>query len=251
MTYQSPNPVEAPGHVLSLFDRLHSESENQEAAFDIYKHSGDGLQDSTRDKFIALDRDKCHYMYQLCRAINAKNIVEAGTSFGVSTMYLGLAVTRNIENTGGTGTVIGTEHEPSKADKARAYWAEAGGEVSRRIDLRVGDLRETLKENLPQIDLLLLDSRRPPQSALTLFTHLVLMLTLTGQVWAPMTLPALKLVQPKLRHGAVVLVDNSIASAERYKDLLTHLRAPGSGFINMTLPFNKGLEMSVYLPSQN
>lgn len=63
-----------------------------------------------------------------------------------------------------------------------------------------------------------------------------------------MTLPALKLVQPKLRYGAVVIVDNTIGSAARYKDLLEFMRAPHSGFTNLTLPYNKGLEMSVYVP---
>jgi predicted O-methyltransferase YrrM len=169
-----PNPVEAPSNVLALLDRLHRESEAQEAVFDVYKQTGDNLHDSVRDKFIALDQDKCHYVYQLCRAINAKNIVEAGTSFGVSTMYLSLAVTRNIEATGGTGTVIGTEHEPSKAEKARAYWSEAGEEVSRHIDLRVGDLRETLKNNLPQVDLLLLDSECLAPTNLASFAYLTI-----------------------------------------------------------------------------
>jgi hypothetical protein len=64
-----------------------------------------------------------------------------------------------------------------------------------------------------------------------------------------MALPALKLVQPKLRYGAVVIVDNSIASAERYKDLLTYLRSPENGFTNLTMPYNNGLEMSVYVPA--
>lgn len=161
MAPQLPNPVEARAHVLALLDRLHRQSEDQEASVDITKYSGDALHDVVRDKFIALDQDKCHFVYQMCRAINAKNIVEAGTSFGVSTIYLGLAVTRNVDATGGAGTVIGTEHEPSKAEVARSYWSEAGEEVSRHIDLRVGDLRVTLKSNLPQIDLLLLDSECP------------------------------------------------------------------------------------------
>jgi predicted O-methyltransferase YrrM len=158
MAAQTPNPVDAPPSVLALLDRLHRESEAQEAVFDITKYSPDDLHSAVKDKFISLDQDKCHFVYQLCRAINAKNIVEAGTSFGISTMYLGLAVTRNVEATGGSGVVIGTEHEPTKAQKAQAYWVEAGEEVSRHIDLRIGDLRETLKVDLPEVDLLLLDS---------------------------------------------------------------------------------------------
>lgn len=63
-----------------------------------------------------------------------------------------------------------------------------------------------------------------------------------------MTLPALELVLPKLRYGAVVIVDNTIGSAKRYEELLGFMRAPGSGFINLTLPYTKGLEMSLYVP---
>ena len=45
-------------------------------------------------------------------------------------------------------------------------------------------------------------------------------------------------------------MDNTIGSAEGCEDLLDHLHAPNSGFLNMTLPFNKGLGMSIYDPSQ-
>lgn len=65
-----------------------------------------------------------------------------------------------------------------------------------------------------------------------------------------MTLPALKIVMPKLRYGAVVIVDNTIGSAVRYKELLDFMRAPNSGFTNLTLPYTKGLEMSLYMPSR-
>jgi hypothetical protein len=51
-----------------------------------------------------------------------------------------------------------------------------------------------------------------------------------------------------MRRGAVVIVDNTISSAARYKDLLAYLRASDSGFTNLTLPYTKGLEMSVYMP---
>lgn len=58
------------------------------------------------------------------------------------------------------------------------------------------------------------------------------------------------MVLPKLRHGTIVLVDNTISGAEGYKDLLSFLRAPENGFQNTTLPYNNGFEMSVYLPER-
>lgn len=57
--------------------------------------------------------------------------------------------------------MIGTENEETKAGKAREIWKEAGEGISDMIDLRQGDLRETLKDDLPEIDLLLLDSECP------------------------------------------------------------------------------------------
>ena len=45
-----------------------------------------------RDKLVALDPEKCDLCYLLCRSIKARRIVEFGTSFGVSTIYLAAAV---------------------------------------------------------------------------------------------------------------------------------------------------------------
>lgn len=41
---------------------------------------------------------------------------------------------------------------------ARRHWAQCGTNVEQQIDLREGDLLETLKDGLPEVDLLLLDS---------------------------------------------------------------------------------------------
>jgi len=238
-----PSPVRAPKHVLELLSRLHAASLEQEAAIsrkkkvfssdiisDIEKRlagQGDAKTDFDKlmlDKFIALDEDKCHFVYQLINATGATNVIEAGTSFGVSTIYLALATAQVKAATGKTGTVIATEKEPQKAAIARGYWKECG--IEDHVDLRVGDLLETLKDNVPEADLLLLD------------------------IWSALALPTLKTVLPKLRHGAVVLTDNTISGVEGYKDLLAFLRDPKNGFQNSTLPFTNGFEMSVYLPDR-
>ncbi|PWY74204.1 hypothetical protein BO83DRAFT_311867 [Aspergillus eucalypticola CBS 122712] len=238
----SPNPVDAPQHVLQLLSELHKKSLEQEATISktgkfistavLGKLEGKGpavnpqaeFDQLMLDKFIALDEDKCQFTYQLINSMGATNIIEAGTSFGVSTIYLALAVAKTTAATGKSGTVIATEKEKSKADIARGYWHQCGEIVEKQIDLREGDLLETLKEGLPEIDLLLLD------------------------IWTPLALPTLKTVLPRLRHGAVVLTDNTISGAQGYADLLSFLRSPENGFRNMTLPFTNGFEMSVYLP---
>ncbi|PYI11013.1 hypothetical protein BO78DRAFT_426072 [Aspergillus sclerotiicarbonarius CBS 121057] len=238
----SPNPVDAPPHVLQLLSELHKVSLEQEALIsptgktfsakiigDLQaKHPAANPQEEfdqmMLDKFIALDEDKCQFTYQLINAMGATNVVEAGTSFGVSTIYLALAVAKTKAATSKAGTVIATEKEKAKADVARKYWVQCGATVEEQIDLREGDLLETLKENLPEIDLLLLD------------------------IWSKLALPTLKTVLPRLRPGAVVLTDNTISGAQGYAELLAFLRSPESGFRNMTLPFTNGFEMSVYQP---
>ncbi|EWY79947.1 hypothetical protein FOCG_17863 [Fusarium oxysporum f. sp. radicis-lycopersici 26381] len=190
--------------------------------------------DHMRDKFVSLEEDKCQFMYLLARSMGAKNIIEAGTSFGVSTIYLALAVGQNVADarattgTSVTGKVIATEKEPTKIARARDYWKQAGNEVEPWIELREGDLRETLKvaEGMPeQVDMLLLD------------------------IWTPMALPVLEIVKPRLRKGAIVLADNTSMAKPLYKEFLAYIHDPRNGFKTMTTPFSGGLEMIVYRPS--
>lgn len=54
--------------------------------------------------------------------------------------------------------MIATEYEPSKAAAARKIWEQVGDGVPGVIDLREGDLRQTLPGNLPPLDFVLLDS---------------------------------------------------------------------------------------------
>ncbi|KAL8726339.1 MAG: hypothetical protein Q9181_006085, partial [Wetmoreana brouardii] len=159
------NPIEATPKVLALLDRLHTLSLTQESSLDPSIFSSDSSSDSSsfdtlmRDKFIALDQPKCQFLYLLARSIRALNVIEIGTSFGVSTIYLALAVGSNSATLGQVGKVIATEKESTKVERAREYWSEAGEkEVERWIELREGDLKKTLREGLPDgVDLVLLD----------------------------------------------------------------------------------------------
>lgn len=65
---------------------------------------------------------------------------------------------QNVHSQAGAGRVVATEKESSKAARARSNWDECGKVVLDFIDLREGDLLETLKSDVPEVDMLLLDS---------------------------------------------------------------------------------------------
>ena len=212
----------------ALLDRLHAQSDAQiddmngyfarrvkEGTFDGASSFDDDMHRFFSDKFVALDRDKAEFCYQLCRAIRATRVVEAGTSFGVSTLYLAAAVRDNdVEN----GVVIGTEYEAEKAKVARANFKEAG--LSDFIELREGDLRKTLQDVAGPVDFLLLD------------------------IWE-VALPALERVAPSLRPGAIVVCDNTASHVEQYRDYFEFINRPANRFRSMTLPFDGGFELTV------
>jgi len=180
--------------------------------------SWDGLDaDANRfmaDKMVALEPIKAEFCHLLCRSLRAKRVVEVGTSFGVSTLYLADAVRAN-----GGGVVIGTEYEPAKAARARETFAAAG--VSDLIDLREGDLRESLKVIEGPVDFVLMD------------------------IWTEMARPALELIAPHLRPGAMVLADNTAQFRHAYRHFFEFVEDPKNGLKTMTLPFDGGLELVV------
>jgi predicted O-methyltransferase YrrM len=212
-------------HLERLLSALHAQSDAQTAAMQRFQAAGrppptaEAIKTFRSDKLVALDRDKAEFCYQLCRASNARRIVEAGTSYGVSTLYLAAAVRDNIRVAGGTGVVIGTEYEPAKAAAARAHFAQAC--LGRFIDLREGDLQETLRQIDGPVDFMLVD------------------------IWIGMARPALELVAPRLRPGAMVVCDNTRQHRNEYADYFAFLADAANGFRTMTLPFEGGLELSV------
>lgn len=218
--------VRDDANLRGILDRLHAASAAQEAA-NAAQLAADGGR-STRgteddvetgrpfwaDKYVALDRDKAEFCYLLARARGARRIVEAGTSFGVSTLYLAAAVRDN-----GGGVVIGTEREANKVVAARHTFVEAG--LDGFIDLREGDLRVTLALDDGPVDLLLLD------------------------IWVPMVRATVDLVAPRIPMGGLIVADNTTTRRREYAPLFEFLDDPSNGFTTMTLPFSQGLEVAV------
>jgi predicted O-methyltransferase YrrM len=93
--------------------------------------------------------------------------------------------------------------------------------LSDLIDLRQGDLRETLRNVDRPIDFVLID------------------------IWTSMARPALELVTPHLREGAVVICDNTSQFRDAYADYFEFLHDRRNHFRTMTLPFEGGLEFTV------
>jgi predicted O-methyltransferase YrrM len=170
------------------------------------------------NRFICLDRGQGVFCYLLARSLGARRIVEFGTSFGVSTIYLALAVREN-----GGGQVIGTEMVPSKAARAREHLREA--ELLDFVEIREGDATETLRDLEAPVDLLLCDG------------------------FPPAMLPVLKLVAPRMRPSGVVVSDNVGAFWGDHCDFLNWVRDPANGFQSVMLAMKWGTELSVKLPS--
>jgi predicted O-methyltransferase YrrM len=174
--------------------------------------------EAMRDCYIPVSRDQGRFLYLTARALGARQVVEFGTSFGISTIYLAAAVRDN-----GGGTVIGTELHASKHERAVAHIEEAGlGDVA---EVRLGDALATLKEIPEPLDLVFLDG------------------------WKDLYIPVLGLLEPKLRPGAVVLGDNilNLFLRKSLRPYVEYVQSGENGFESVTLRISDGTEYSCYL----
>lgn len=145
---------------------------------------------AAKDTHLAVSRDTARLLYVLARSRGARRVVEFGTSFGVSTLCLAAALRDN-----GGGTLVGSEYEPTKAEAARRNLADAG--LADLVEVREGDALDSLARDLPgPVDLVLLDGAKD------------------------VYLDVLRLLEPWLAPGALVVADN----ADRSPEFLAHVR---------------------------
>ena len=175
------------------------------------------------DVYIPVSREQGALLYLIARAIQASRVVEFGSSFGISTMYLATAVLDNLRsNPSAGGQVIGSELEPRKQMVATQNLEEAG--LSHIAKILPGDAVETFQAVEAPVDLVLLDG------------------------WKELYLPVVKLLKPKLRPGAVVMSDNIFTFKRALGPFLEYMQSGNNGFVSTTLRISDGFEFSVFQP---
>jgi predicted O-methyltransferase YrrM len=189
------NTLNTP-HVAALIESLFTEAERVDANVaqelsqlpspDRDPTNYRALYGHARERFLAVSRETAQLLYLLTRATRARAVVEFGTSFGLSTLHLAAALRDN-----GGGRLIGSELEPHKAARAREHLANAGLLEGVAIEIREGDALVTLAHDLPErIDVVLLDGAK------VLYPRI------------------LRLLEPRLPDGALIVVDNMDMSPE-------------------------------------
>jgi predicted O-methyltransferase YrrM len=169
------------------------------------------LAKASEDIYMPISADAGRLLYALARAIRPTTIVEFGTSYGISTLHLAAAVRDN-----GTGRVVTTELSEKKAAAARASLDEAG--VGENVTILLGDALNTLDDVSGPIELVLLDG------------------------WKNLCLPVLRLLEPQLTPGALVVADDSTFTS--MADYLSYVRDPANGYVTVPFPVEDGLEIS-------
>ena len=167
-----------------------------------------------RDEFLLpIGPDTGRVLNILIKNAKAKSILELGTSYGYSTLWLAEAA----RETG--GKVASLELADYKARHARDALARAG--LADHVEIHVGSAVEILPKLAGPYDFVLID------------------------LWKELYVACLDLVYPKLVHGAFVAADNMIypefsrADAANYQRHIRRLE-----FDSVLLPIGSGVELS-------
>lgn len=168
-----------------------------------------------RDQMLlAVGRASGTLLNLLVKGAQARSILELGTSFGYSTIWLAEAA----RATGGKVTT--TELRPEKSAHARNTLASIG--FAAYVDFRVGDALAILREVAGPFDFVLLD------------------------LWKDRYIDCFELFTPKLSVGAIVVADNMVYPEGTRKEAeLYRKRVRDSGlYDSVLLPIGSGLEVS-------
>jgi predicted O-methyltransferase YrrM len=159
-----------------------------------------------------MDPDSAKFLSIMVIANKAKTIIEVGSGVGYSTLWLAYAASV----TG--GKVITCEIDPAKAEETRAHLAKAN--LAERVEILVGDARETLRQRSEPVDLLFIDGE---------FGHYE---------------TYFDVVYKRMRVGSTVVADKVIAHENDLADYTTYVQNHPN-LESVTVPLGQGLEITV------
>lgn len=177
--------------------------------------SQDGsLRDIIDEFLLPVGPDSGRLLYILAKSLSAPTILELGTSYGYSAIWLGAAARAS------GGRVITMELSEAKSAHAREMSKKAG--LDGFVDFRVGDAVTLIGELEGGIDFVLVD------------------------LWKSLYLPCLEAFYPKLNPGAIVASDNMIEPASEREAVMRYqaaIRAKPK-MASVLVPVGSGLEIS-------
>jgi predicted O-methyltransferase YrrM len=173
-----------------------------------------------KDRSLAIPREEGKFLYLLVKAMKAKSILEIGTSFGYSTIWLAMAAKEE------KGKVITVDILPEKMTKARENLKKTG--LLDSVELHLGDAKEVISQLKSPVDIVFLDADKRDY------------------------IEFIKLSLEKMRVGGVILSDNVLDCPEIHKDdpeiceeLMDYINKHPKVF-SVTVPFlPNGLEMTM------
>ncbi|HWF69190.1 MAG TPA: class I SAM-dependent methyltransferase, partial [Mycobacterium sp.] len=171
--------------------------------------------DAMSEFYIPVTPESGRLLYALVRATRPATIVEFGMSFGISALHLASAVRDN-----GTGRVVTTEISETKIAAAQQTFAETG--LDDLITVLEGDALSTLADLDGPVDFVLLDG------------------------WKELYLPVIKLLEPRLSPGALVVADNTESPDTR--SYLDYVHDSENGYVsfNFAVRDSDSMELSCH-----
>jgi predicted O-methyltransferase YrrM len=163
---------------------------------------------------LSVGREAGILLYLLATGAQSRRILELGTSYGYSTVWLGAAA----RMTG--GKVLSLELKDFKIEHARQALTRAG--LSSRVEFHAGDCLETLKKLPGPFDFVLLD------------------------VWKDLYVPCFELVHAKLAPGGVICADNMLLpeSARPHADAYRARVRQAGDMDSVLVDVGNGIEIS-------
>ena len=208
------DPASLDAAVWEVVNEYEARAEREEALWDTL--GAEAWEQRIDEMLLPVGRATGTLLNLLVKQAGARRILEVGSSFGYSTVWLA----EGARAVG--GKVISLELRAAKTEYATERLRRAG--LADHVEFRIGDALETLAALPGPFDLVLID------------------------LWKYLYVPVFELLHPKLAPGALVIADNMLepasarAHAQAYRQAVHGARDMSS----VLLPVGNGIEVSRY-----